>query len=379
MSWECAVGECEESAAASLEEMNPERGGTVRKPRLAVAVAAAALASAGVVGAIAHATTPGQNGLIAFTRYRLQDAPLRSEIYVANPDGSGERAVSSSRKPVLDNRAQWSPNGRWIVFQRCTETGPCSIWLVKSDGTSQHRVTAPCPADKPPPACPDDSQPSFAPDGRHIAYVHEWGPIRSTPVGDQIEHSAIVLVDFSGTHMQVLRRLDGFRGSIQAPRISADGTRVAFYQDNSNRLRPRGGRAIFVMRIDGTGLRRLTPWTLRAANPAWSSDSETILFRSTKPTGSLSPGTNLFTVGGDGEHLQQVTHIPEANYVSEGSYSPDGSSIVFATDVRATPNPRGGTFADIYTAMLGSDTFTAVTRTANLELNPAWGRAEASG
>ena len=55
---------------------------------------AAALAL-GTLTTLAHATTPGTNGLIAFTRYRLQNNPLWSEIFVADPDGRGERRLRS--------------------------------------------------------------------------------------------------------------------------------------------------------------------------------------------------------------------------------------------------------------------------------------------
>lgn len=45
----------------------------------------------------ASRTTPGsgasKTGLIAFTRYRLQDEPLWSEIYIDGDDGSGRPVV----------------------------------------------------------------------------------------------------------------------------------------------------------------------------------------------------------------------------------------------------------------------------------------------
>jgi Tol biopolymer transport system component len=61
--------------------------------------------------------------------------------------------------------------------------------------------------------------------------------------------------------------------------------------------------------------------------------------------------------------------------VIAGSFSPDGTSVVFATDADATANPRGGTFADIFTLRLGSNSPKPVTRTANLDGWPSWGAA----
>jgi Tol biopolymer transport system component len=144
------------------------------KARHLLPVVAAVVAAGALVG-LGHATTPGANGLIAFTRYRLQDNPLWSEIYVANPDGTGTRRVSSSPTAVEDNHAQWSPDGKRILFDRCTKI-ECSIWIVDADGTHQRRLTHACPPSDPPtPACPDDSFPSFAPDGDHIVFVRAIG------------------------------------------------------------------------------------------------------------------------------------------------------------------------------------------------------------
>src|SRR3954468_24737280 len=103
-----------------------------------VALAACVAGVAAATVALAHATTPGRNGMVAFTRYRLQNAPVWSEIFVAQPDGSGLRKVSHSSVAAEDDQAHWSPDGRWIVFDRCTSRGPCSLWLVRPDGTGQH-------------------------------------------------------------------------------------------------------------------------------------------------------------------------------------------------------------------------------------------------
>ena len=122
--------------------MNPHL--TPTRTRILLACGLAAALTLGALTTLAHATAPGKNGLIAFTRWRLQDNPLWSEIFVANPDGTGERQVSHSTSAVEDNHAHWSPDGKWIVFDRCTANGPCSLWLVRPDGAGQHRLSPPC-------------------------------------------------------------------------------------------------------------------------------------------------------------------------------------------------------------------------------------------
>lgn len=318
-----------------------------------------------------RATTPGHNGLIAFTRYRLQNAPLWSEIFVANPDGSGVRQVSHSPTAAEDDGVQWSPRGDLIVFKRCTSTGPCSVWIVRPDGSGQQRIS-PCPEAG---GC-DDSGPSFAPDGKHLVFVRDWGHLKhgSIPNNDQVDHSAIVETDLHGGHVKFLRRADGYRGGFDTPRISPDRRKLLFghYGWNPARVSP---EAMYVVTLGGGGSQQLTPFRLAAGSGDWSPDSKSVLF---KPpilgASELTPGTNLYTVAVDGTHLHRITNVGSYHYVIAGSFSPDGTSIVYATDANATGNPRGGTFADIFTLRIGTTAAQPVTRTANLDGWPSWGR-----
>lgn len=337
----------------------------------------AALFALPLSAAVAGAATPPRNGLIAFTRYRLQDKPLWSEIWVAQPDGTGDRKVSHSRQAVEDDQAHWSPDGRWIVFDRCTPSGPCSIWLVRPDGSGQRRLSEPCRSTGHADVCGDDSNPSFAPDGRHVVFQHEFGHVRHRALGDEIEHSEIVRTDLLGGHMIVLSRLDSYRGDLMAPRISPDGKRLLFVRYNSSASSPAGRQAVFVADLAGTAQRRVTPWRMQAAGADWSPDGKRILFASTLPSGELTPGNNLYTVGANGGHLTRLTALGQGSYVLAGSYSPDGRSIVFATEDGAAANPRGSTFADIVTMRLGAPTLAYVTRTPNLDGWPSWGNAPA--
>jgi Tol biopolymer transport system component len=87
----------------------------------------------------------------------------------------------------------------------------------------------------------------------------------------------------------------------------------------------------------------------------------------------LIPGTNLYTVHPDGGALQRLTQVTPSHYVLSGTYSPDGTAVVFATDEDGTPNPRGGTFAEVVTMKL-TDRLTAhVTGSPNLDGWPSWG------
>lgn len=322
-------------------------------------------------------TSPVRTGQIAFTRYRLQDAPIWSEIYVANPDGSGVRKVSHSATAAEDDQAQWSPDGSWIVFDRCIGKRPCSLWIVRPDGSGQRRLSAACPSHRPPPVCSNDSSPAFTPDGQRVVFAHDWGHIRRAHGADQIEHSAIATVDLQGGHLTILRQLAPYAGDVQAPRISPDGKLVVFDRSTSPLgPHPAGADALIVAPLTPGPTRRITPWRLSAGSPSWSPDGKQILFKQFIPgVSELTPGTNLYTIRADGTNRHQVTNVGASHYVLAGSFSPDSSSIVFATDANAVADPRGGTFADVFTLRLGDTSPTAVTHTANLDGWPSWGAA----
>ena len=348
---------------------------TVRLQRFlpVVAVFFALVLAAGVAfteAAAAHrASDPGR---IAFTRYRLQNSPIWSEIWVAQPDGSHAFKVSHSPKAVEDDQAHFSPDGRWIVFDRCATNAPCSVWIVRPDGSGQHRI-APCGA---PGGC-NDSAPSFAPDGRHVVFARDWGNVKhgSIPNDDQVDHSAMIESDLAGGHLRVLLHADGYTGGFSSPRISPDGKKLLFdrYGWNPALHTP---DVLSVSNIDGSGEHRVTPRSMESRGGSWSPDSSTILFEPSRPNvGELTPGSNLYTVSENGNGLRRRTNVGPYHYVIGGSFSPDGRSIVFATDANATPNPRGGTFADIFTLRLDGGRPKPVTRSANLDGWPSWGNA----
>jgi Tol biopolymer transport system component len=287
-----------------------------------------------------EARPAAKQGLIAFTRYRLQDKPIWSEIWVAQPDGSRARKVSHSAKPVEDDGSQWSPGGDLIAFQRCPPNdAPCSVWIVRPDGSGE-RAVAVCTGTS---DC-NYSNPSFTHDGKHLVFVHDWGHVKqgAIPDDDQIDHSP-------------------------------DGARLLFseYAWNPKRITP---DVLSVAPFGGGAEHRVVPRGMQALSGSWSPDGKTVLFRPSHPTlGELTPGSNLYTVALDGTNLHRVTDVGPYHYVIAGSFSPDGRSIVFATDDGATLNPLGNTFADIFTLRLGSARARQVTHSANLDGWPAWG------
>jgi Tol biopolymer transport system component len=312
--------------------------------RIAIVGAVAVLVS---VPAVAAATTPGTNGQITFRRYFNQDQ-TKSAVFTMAADGTNVRQITHPPKGTNDDQADWAPDGRSLVFTRNPADGPLWLEVVGADGTATRRVTPVC-AKKPAPhrvpaGCEDASEPSFAPDGEHVTYARATGRIRTFKKfeWDQIEHAAVAVIGVDGTGEREILRLPRYSGDVHYPQLSPDGCLIVFERVNSPLRKPKLGHALFVMRADGTGLHRITPWSLSAGdNPDWAPDGSRILFRSKVEVDDER--SQYFTVRPDGTGLTQVTHFPfTKRRLFSASFSPDGEQIVFG---KADSKGRGDVWA----------------------------------
>jgi Tol biopolymer transport system component len=258
-------------------------------------------------------------------------------VFVAAASGHGARRLA----PCDDcgffegGRLSWSPNGRWIAFERYETHWP-SLWIVSIDGGRPHALTRCLP-----PACAD-SQPAWSPNGHQIAFTRtvrtpgvsglytvrrdgsgitriaggsggyadpQWSPDGRRIVFDNGPDS-IAVVNSDGSHLHVLLR--GARGSGPGfPSWSPSGRKILFF--NTPRARPHGGfRAeVWTMNPDGSGKRRLfrSPCCMFAfASPIWSPDGRLIAFS----YGVSAASTNgTYVISADGTGLQRVsTNVP---------------------------------------------------------------------
>jgi TolB protein len=96
----------------------------------------------------------------------------------------------------------------------------------------------------------------------------------------------------------------------------------------------RDGAALFDSRINGSGLRQLTPYSFQVGTRAdWSPDSRRILFISTPGEGTPQAQVNTATINADGSGLKWLTSFGPGDLRAFGnSYSPDGQWIVLRVE-----------------------------------------------
>ncbi len=119
-----------------------------------------------------------------------------------------------------------------------------------------------------------------------------------------------------------LYRLKG----IEDPQFSPDGSQIAFVVRESDLAKGTTNSEIYLIRTDGSGLRRMTNDPASDNHPRWSPDGTTLLFVSTRKNGAQAWA---LPVGG-GEP-RQLTEFSAG--VGDPIWSPDGTQILFASDV----------------------------------------------
>jgi TolB protein len=132
---------------------------------------------------------------------------------------------------------------------------------------------------------PLDTDPAWSPDGKTIAFARYTGS------------GAIWLIDADGSNERQLTTPRG-EGDIQ-PDWSPDGRWIAF-----SRATGPFRHDIFVVRPDGTGLRRLTRHTRGNSSPVWSPDGKRIVFASTRADRDLA---DIYVMNADGKRQTRLT------------------------------------------------------------------------
>ena len=213
-------------------------------------------------------TAPAKHKVF-FNRFRLQELA----IMIADADGRNERPLVPHG--TLEYSPSYSADGRWVVFTKET-AGLSDIYRIHPDGSDLEKLT-----DDP----AFDDQGVLSPDGRTLAFISTRGSGTAN----------LWLLDLAARKYTNLTRNQG--GNFR-PAWSPDSAWIAFSSDREGTPAVNPGRwellqstGIYVMRPDGTGLRRVTGPGGVAGSPAWSPDGKTILFYETDEVGAYMAKT----------------------------------------------------------------------------------------
>ena len=240
----------------------------------------------------ARAAFPGNNGKIAFLSDRDPDRDPDFEIFVMNPDGSGQTQLTFNT--VMDLHPDWSPDGIKIAFVR-GRGDDAEIWVMNADGSGQTQLTFNTDI--------GDFTPAWSPDGTKIAFVR----------GERDFNPDIWVMNAGGGgETQLTSKTD--MGDLH-PAWSPDGFKIAFTRLNDF-------DNIWVMDADGSDPTQLTSDTaLGYYNPDWSPDGTKIVFAKGGPDGGHS---EIFVMNADGSDPTQLT------FNTDEDWFPDWQTIARA-------------------------------------------------
>lgn len=66
------------------------------------------------------------------SRYRNRIGPSASTLYVADADGSNERALIPTNQSVFEYHAHFSPDGKYVTFTSEQEDGNADLYRIVS-------------------------------------------------------------------------------------------------------------------------------------------------------------------------------------------------------------------------------------------------------
>ncbi len=297
-----------------------------------VVVLACLGATTGTPPPLAHATSPGRNGVLSFTGqtragvgiYNL--APATGSIR-AQP-GTGNR----------DTYPQWSPDGRSVAFTRYTQPlgvtetdSESEVWVVAADGKGARQLTdldfrAPCTG------TPEDRAVGWSPDGAGVLYISTgWnGGPDAQPARGQLDcpNGTLWTAELGGAPAAELGGRHGGCTNVVAADPSPDGARLALTSQQA------GCRSLelFVSDANWGALRALPtgpgePWAV-----SWSPDGRRLAYEIRR-----GRTTSVAVIGADGRGRRRLATG------SKPVWSPDGRRIAFIGSDRT----RGGVIATI--------------------------------
>lgn len=269
-----------------------------------LAVLATILCLGGIAPAQAsdnHAASKPQNGYLAFGRF--DPAIGDFSLWVAKSNGTGQERVTDGAA----NFSAWSPDGTRIAFDFPDETG-VHLATIAPDGTNRRALTT---------APGVQEAPDWSADGQWIAY-NAFTSFDADPFTISIW---IVRPDGSDPRMLTEGAID------VEPVFSPDGSQIAFGRIIGDS--PAGQlEAIYVVNSDGSGLREVVPARAGLEHADWSPDGHSIVFNIAPENPTDPDAGSIMSVEPDGEGLHTLVPATDDYLLFKPTWSPDGRQLL---------------------------------------------------
>ena len=215
----------------------------------------------------------------------MREGALDTHIFTINPDGSGLDKIST--RPFGDSDPAWSPDGKNIAFVRQRgEKGPNTvyrqscIYKIKVDGTGLNRLTG---------TKRFAHDPAWSPYGKKIAFsqvVRRPGPVE--------------IFEMNATDGSQKRNLTNTPLQESEPDWYPDGKKIAY----TSFTEVHGAHdRVFTMNADGSDQTNLTKLK-DGFSPAWLPNGKKIAFVRVYPT---FPNLDIFVMKDDGTEVKRLT------------------------------------------------------------------------
>jgi len=202
---------------------------------------------------------------------------------------------ATSATPLLQALKGWR-----LAYTARGGEGGLHLWVADPDDAHAHQIDH---------LIGDKHQPNWSPDGKRIAF--RWVP-------HDEDHTPLALIDADGSHFMNLTKKTGLRG--WSPSWSPDGRRLV----SAATSRAGTPNSVYVMRADGSNVRRITPSGREAQYATWSPNGKRIAF-----TYVVNGGFDLFTIRPDGTGLRRLTHDGARGRNNWAMWSPDSRRIAW--------------------------------------------------
>jgi TolB protein len=222
--------------------------------------------------------------LVVFERIAADKS--RTAVATMNADGSGIRELTPAGQQADPS---FTPDGQWVVFTRDGGPSDNGIWIMKADGSDPRRLTRnPFMRSG---ACGCDEDATVSPDGKRVTFVrytagerqhalfsvgldggglkrltpyalavdaeHDWSPdgkrivlTMHAPPGT-VRSANVVTIRADGSDLRAVTWFKGGTLHAWAGSYSPDARWLAV------RIQGGGKDGVYVVRLDGTGLRRI--------------------------------------------------------------------------------------------------------------------------